>query len=137
MALYARQRDDKEMERWVKEIHLRACIRIGELSRELETAQGAGGGGAPGARSTSSARPEEVPTKTAALAEAGISTSTAHEYEQLTRGHAEPDAPPDRVEQAENAAKAGAEAYFAKARDTGEVPTMRDLRAEPGRSGCG
>jgi hypothetical protein len=45
MALYARQRDDKQMEAWVKEIHLRACIRIGELSRELEKAAFADGPG--------------------------------------------------------------------------------------------
>lgn len=33
-------RDDNDMECWVREIHLRACVRIGELVRELDTAQG-------------------------------------------------------------------------------------------------
>jgi hypothetical protein len=46
----------------------RACIRIGELSRELDKAPGAGGG-RPG--ETSSARPEEVSTKARTLADAG------------------------------------------------------------------
>jgi hypothetical protein len=82
MALYARQRDDKEMERWVKEIHLRACIRIGELSRELETARtGTVAGGPRGGF----ALPDGRKSKAEALAGAGISTSTAGRYEELTR----------------------------------------------------
>lgn len=40
LAAYARQRDDKKMRVWVSEIHKRACIRIGQLSRELEKAPG-------------------------------------------------------------------------------------------------
>src|SRR5689334_10076794 len=36
LAHYARQREDIEPETWVSEIRLRACIRIGELSQELE-----------------------------------------------------------------------------------------------------
>jgi deoxyribodipyrimidine photolyase len=32
LAHYARQRDDIELEAWVSEIRLCACIRIGELS---------------------------------------------------------------------------------------------------------
>jgi len=62
------------------EIRRRAEIRIGELSRELEKAErGDGPAGTfalPGGRKS----------KTQALADAGISTSTAHEYEQLTGG---------------------------------------------------
>jgi hypothetical protein len=38
LALYARQRDDRELAAWASEIHLRARVRIGALSRELETA---------------------------------------------------------------------------------------------------
>ena len=72
--LYARQRDDKEMASWVCEIHLRACVRIGELSCGLETKE--------------RARTDLHPTsgkqsKRATLAAAGISTSTAHRYEQM------------------------------------------------------
>lgn len=37
LAAYARQSDDRELEVWVREIHLRACVRIGELSRAIET----------------------------------------------------------------------------------------------------
>lgn len=118
MALYAKQRDDKQMEAWVKEIYLRACIRIGELSRELDTARGFGAGGPGGGASSS--RTEEAPTKAAALAKAGISTSTAHEYEQLAGG---------REEQAHAAVKAGADAYLADARAEGEVPTLAGLKA--------
>jgi hypothetical protein len=121
MALYARQRDDKQMEAWVKEIHLRACIRIGELSRDLDKAQGSGGGRpVKDSAETSSGRTEDVSTKAKALAEAGISTSTAHEYEQLAGG---------RDEQAQAAVKAGAEAYLAEVRAEGEVPTLAGLKA--------
>ena len=28
LAAYTRQRDDKDMECWIREIHLRACVRI-------------------------------------------------------------------------------------------------------------
>jgi hypothetical protein len=45
LAAYARQRDDRDLEVWVREIHLRACVRIGELSRELERADHGGSGG--------------------------------------------------------------------------------------------
>lgn len=38
LAAYARQRDDKDLEVWISEIKLRASVRIGELVRELETA---------------------------------------------------------------------------------------------------
>jgi hypothetical protein len=114
MALYAKQRDDKQMEAWVKEIYLRACIRIGELSREMETASGH--------RSdlTLSSQPDEVPGKVAALAAAGISRSTANEYEQLAGG---------REQQAQAAVKAGAEAFFATTKAAGDVPTLAGLKA--------
>jgi hypothetical protein len=52
------------------EIRLRACQRIGEISRDLETHQGL--------RSN-----DETKSKAEALAEAGISTSTANRYERL------------------------------------------------------
>ena len=37
MAAYARQREDRDLAVWVSEIQLRASVRIGELSRELDT----------------------------------------------------------------------------------------------------
>lgn len=59
----------------MSEIRLRACIRIGELSRELETAQGA----------TNELHPNDrKKSKAETLAAAGIPISTANDYEQLT-----------------------------------------------------
>jgi hypothetical protein len=58
---------------------LRAAIRIGELSRELEKAQG-----------FASIRPNDrTNTKTEVLANAGIPRQTANDYEQLTGGREE------------------------------------------------
>jgi hypothetical protein len=53
---------------------------MGELSRELEKAEA----GRP-SHNTSHQR-EELPTKAKALRDAGISSSTAHRYEELTGG---------------------------------------------------
>jgi hypothetical protein len=75
--------------RAARKIRRRACIRIGELSRDLETAQGA--------------RNELLPSdgkksKSETLADAGISTSTASRYEELAGG---------KEQQAQGVAKAG------------------------------
>ena len=75
---YARQRDDVELECWVSEIKARAYIRIGEISRELETSKG---GSNPQAT-----LPGGGKSKSATLRDAGISTSTAHRAEQLAAG---------------------------------------------------
>lgn len=107
---YAKQRDDIETQAAFKEIYLRACIRIGEISRELETAQGDRTELHPASRKKS---------KTDALADAGISTSTAHDYEELAGG---------REEQAINAAAAATESYFAGTKAKGEVPSMAGLQ---------
>lgn len=82
LAAYARQRDDRDLEVWVREIHLRACVRIGELSRELERADHGGSGGG-------SKFPAVGTSKAQALADAGLSTSTAHRYEELAGGREE------------------------------------------------
>ena len=112
LAAYARQRDDRDLEVWVREIHLRACVRIGELSRELERAEPGGVGGG-------SKFPAVGISKAQALADAGISTSTAHRYEELAGG---------REEQAQAAGRAAMEAYFAQSRAEGAPPTMAGLR---------
>jgi hypothetical protein len=112
LAAYARQRDDRDLEVWVREIHLRACVRIGELSRELERAEPGGAGGG-------SKFPAVGISKAQALADAGISTSTAHRYEELAGG---------REEQAQAAGRAAIEAYFAQSRADGAPPTMAGLR---------
>jgi len=59
------------------EIRLGASIRIGELSRELEKAEAHGG---------KIRLPADGKSKDETLAAAGISTTTAHRYEQLTGG---------------------------------------------------
>jgi hypothetical protein len=75
--------------RELAEIHLRACVRIGELSRELERAERQRG---EDGRLQMRVPADRVPagrnpvTKTQALADAGIPTSTAHDYEQLAGG---------------------------------------------------
>jgi N6-adenosine-specific RNA methylase IME4 len=104
LAAYARQRDDKELESWIAEIKCRAVVRIGALSRELDRSQGA--------------RTELLPstrTKSKALTDAGISTSSAHEYEQLA--------------EADAAEPTKAEAYYADCKARGVAPTLGGLRA--------
>jgi hypothetical protein len=114
LAAYARQRDDRDLEVWVREIHLRACVRIGVLSRDLDQAQTV--------RQADGATvrlPAGGKSKAAALADAGISTSTAQRYEELAGG---------REEQAQAAGRAAMEAYFAQSRADGAPPTMAGLR---------
>lgn len=114
LAAYARQRDDRDLEVWVREIHLRACVRIGVLSRDLDLAQTV--------RQADGARvrlPAGGKSKAVALADAGISTSTAQRYEELAGG---------REEQAQAAGHAAMEAYFAQSRAAGAPPTMTGLR---------
>lgn len=75
MRMYARQRDDVDMEAWVAAIKIRACRRIGELSKELEPSPRSKGG---------SRHPDSgMPTKTETLKSVGISTSAANRYEKL------------------------------------------------------
>jgi hypothetical protein len=83
-----------EAQRKFAEIKLRACVKIGEISRELEKAQtihtewhGA-----------EIRLPSDGKSKEQQLAEAGISTSTAQRYEELI-------------------ASAAMEAYFAKCQE--------------------
>ena len=95
LAAYARQRDDADLEVWTQEIRLRATIRIGELVRELDINDQARGGRLPTAGK---------PTKAAAIADAGLSSSVAYRYEELAG---------PRNRQAQTAGKAPAEHYFA------------------------
>lgn len=114
LAAYARQRDDRDLEVWVREIHLRACVRIGELSRDLDQAQTVRNADGATVR-----LPAGGKSKAAALADAGISTSTAQRYEELAGG---------REEQAQAAGRAAMEAYFTRSRAEGAPPTMAGLR---------
>ena len=63
---------------WMTEIRRRAEIRIGELSRDLDRSSG-------GANPLSTL-PTGGKSKEDTLLDAGISTSTAHRYEDLTGG---------------------------------------------------
>jgi len=106
---YARQRDDAELEVWTSEIKLRASVRIGELVRELDKAQGA--------------RTELLPateTKSTAIAEAGLSKSQAYRYQELAG---------PREANLQTAGKAAAERYFAEARATKVPATESGLRS--------
>lgn len=76
LRVYARQRDDVDMERWVAEIKLRATIRIGELSRELEKAPS-------GRAAQKDSLPSPGQSKAETLKAAGISTSSAQRAERL------------------------------------------------------
>jgi len=62
------------LEVWTAEIKLRASVRIGELVRELDTAQSHGG---------KVWRPSSGKSKSEAIADAGLSKSTANRYEGL------------------------------------------------------
>lgn len=72
MRLYAKQANDTELEQWAAEIKLRAQRAIGEISAGLEKKT-----------SRHATLPFGGKCKAEALADAGISTSTAHRYEQL------------------------------------------------------
>jgi hypothetical protein len=102
---YARVRDNSEAERQFAEIRLRASIRIGELSRDLETAQGL--------RANDGTKSKEQ-----ILDDAGLAKRTAYNYEQLTGG---------REKQAQKVANNAAEHYFAERKETKEIPTMGGL----------
>lgn len=117
LAAYARQRDDKDMECWVREIHLRACVRIGELVRELDRAEP--GGAIDGERGGSTVQPDAL-SKDDAIADAGLSRRSAYDYQALAGG---------RDERAQAAGKAASENYYAQSRAKSEPPTMAGLRA--------
>lgn len=82
---YAQQRGDIEMERWVAEIKIRAILRIGELSADLDKAQTQGKNG-------TVRLPASGKSKAAALRAAGISTSVANRAECLAEHSAEVEA---------------------------------------------
>jgi hypothetical protein len=73
---YAKIRDDFESQQRFAEIRLRACQRIGEISRDLEKGEKIGGAG-------KFKVPSDGKFKSETLAEAGISTSTAQRSSRL------------------------------------------------------
>jgi hypothetical protein len=108
---YARVRDDADAQRQFAEIRLRACIRIGEISRDLEKAEPDKGHGA--------GLPISGKTKADQLAQAGISTSTANRYEELTGG---------KEKQLQETATIAAENYFAEQTANSEPVSMGGLK---------
>ena len=109
---YARQRDDRDLDVWMSEIKLRASVRIGELVRELDKAQ-------PGPAAEIGDSTVAQPSKLDAVAAAGLTPRTAQRYQELAG---------PREEQAQKAAHAGAENYFAAARASRTPATMEGLR---------
>jgi hypothetical protein len=109
---YARVRDDAESQRRFAEIRLRACMRIGEISRDLEKAEHGGSGGG------SKVRPNGL-SKEETLERAGIAKQTAHDYEQLVGG---------KEQQAQTIAVAAAESYFATQQENNEPVSMGGLK---------
>jgi hypothetical protein len=88
-----RCRDDKATETRFAEIKLRAVIKIGELSRELDKHQGF---------DIPDTDDGNVKTKTEVLEQAGINLRTAERYEELAG---------PREEQAQQAIRAAAEFF--------------------------
>jgi hypothetical protein len=106
---YARQRDDSALAAWTSEIKLRACIRIGELTRELEKAHPV---------SYCSGLITGDKTKSETLAEAGLTTATANRCEELSGG---------QYENGRATADAATEAYFTKAAAIDGSITVADV----------
>lgn len=107
---YARVRDDAESQQRFAEIRVRACLKIGELSRELEVSEQAKGG-----RHDNG----DAPTKTETLAKAGVNIRTAERYEELAGG---------KEKQAQKVASAATEAYFAAQQTNGGEVSMGGLK---------
>jgi hypothetical protein len=110
---YARVRDDVESQRRFAEIRLRACMRIGEISRDMEKGHKIGRG------EGEIQLPTDGKLKSELLEEAGISTSTANRYEELAGG---------KEKQAQTIAAQAAETYFAQQREKQEPSTMNGLK---------
>jgi hypothetical protein len=112
LAAYARIVNDVEAEMKFAELRLRAVQRLGELSIALDKAKLAGKG--------TVCLPNGGKTKAQALADVGISTSTAQRYEQLAGGRRAHD---------QKAARVAADRYFAGQRERRTPPTMDGLQA--------
>ena len=76
LSAYAKQADDPELEATARRIRSRAFRRMGEISRELEK-------GSPGPQGEILPSAGKYLSKSAVLAEAGISTSQAHRAEKV------------------------------------------------------
>lgn len=104
LAAYARQRDDREVERWLAEIKVRAAAKIGELSRQLKHGQG---GRPKNLLPGGTSFPQRNPGKNEVLKHAGISPVKASQFEELSIRPTE------------------AERYYDDCRATGKAPSLR------------
>jgi hypothetical protein len=112
---YARVRDDAEAQRQFAEIRLRACIRIGEISRDLPK-------GKPGPkRGSSKLNDTDVAQfdKEDVLQRSGIQIRTAERYEELAG---------PKEEQAEAIIGAATDAYFAEQQQNRKPVSFQGLR---------
>ena len=110
LAAYARLRDDAELEVWTQEIKLRACRRIGELVRELDSFE----------RTRTDLHDSSVVLKTDAIADARLNLRTAQRYQELAG---------PRGDDLQAAGTAAAETYFAQARAERIPATQAGLKA--------
>jgi len=110
LAAYARLRDDAELEVWTQEIKLRACRRIGELVRELDSFE----------RTRTDLHDSAVVQKTAAIADARLNLRTAQRYQELAG---------PRGDDLQAAGSAAAESYFTDARAAKIPATQAGLKA--------
>src|SRR5215475_2784048 len=108
---YARIRDDRETQRKFAELRLRAAQRIGQLSRELETAQGE--------RTDLPVNDDRKLTKEETLDRAGLNDRTARRYEELSG---------PREQEAMHICAAATDAYFTNLGDD-EMPTFDGLKS--------
>ena len=118
LRLYAKQSKDRDLQRWVAEIQMRATLKLSELSRKLNTSKG---GSNPAATLPSGGK-----SKADALAEAGISTSAAHRIEALT-GRADLDDESGLAVEALGVALKTADVYFDECRKADAVPNHKQL----------
>jgi hypothetical protein len=102
-----------EAQRWFAEIKLRACVKIGELSRDLPH----------GKTGPKPSKLDDIDVaqfdKEAVLQRTGIGIRTAERYEELAGS---------RADQATQIASAAMETYFAHCAEEGQEVSMRGLR---------
>jgi hypothetical protein len=124
---YARQARNTEAEQKACEIRLRACTRMGELRRELETAQG---------QRTDLQLSASDGTNSDAIEDAGLSRRTGYRYEVLAgRGTIRRNAPPaPRRSDTSPRARREAAGHHARAARRGR---LRGSGAAPHQTLCG
>jgi hypothetical protein len=118
LRLYAKQSKDRDLQRWVSEIQLRATIKLGELSRKLDASKG---GSNPAATLPSGGK-----RKSQVLDEAGVSTSVANRAEALT-GRFDLDDESGLAVEALGISLETAEVYFDECKKADAVPNHKQL----------